>query len=118
MRALVVSSVVMVCLSQTLLGYDIGIMSGAMIFVRKYFDLSDQQTELAVGVTNLVATIGAFLAGSFADSLGRRLVIFISNAAFLLGAAFTAGAWNFESFVVGRVVMGLGVGGGLTIPAV
>uniref|UniRef100_A0A0G4H0R8 Hexose transporter 1 n=1 Tax=Chromera velia CCMP2878 TaxID=1169474 RepID=A0A0G4H0R8_9ALVE len=109
-------AVALACLSEMLLGYDIGIMSGAMVFVSEFFQLNDFQTELAVGVTNLVATVGALGSGLLADRLGRRAMMLISAVFFLVGAIMLAGAWSFWIFFLGRMVMGVGVGGGLTIP--
>eukprot|EP00820_Chromera_velia_P002496 Cvel_16005.t1-p1 / transcript=Cvel_16005.t1 / gene=Cvel_16005 / organism=Chromera_velia_CCMP2878 / gene_product=Putative polyol transporter 1, putative / transcript_product=Putative polyol transporter 1, putative / location=Cvel_scaffold1214:606-3285(-) / protein_length=182 / sequence_SO=supercontig / SO=protein_coding / is_pseudo=false len=112
----VILAITIVCMSSVLLGYDIGIMSGAMLFVRKDFDLNDSEVEVAVGILNFVATVGALLAGRLSDGLGRKAVIGIAALFFLAGAAMLAGAWNYSFFVAGRIVMGFGVGAGLTVP--
>ena len=50
--------VCIVCVACTL-GYDIGVMGGAVIFMSKTLDLSTGKQELAVGCLNFVSGFGA-----------------------------------------------------------
>ena len=78
--ALLVASVCFTSLLGTLLGYDIGIISGAIVFLTKDLSLSTGQAEVVVGSLNLVSAFGALLVGSFADRFGRRAAICLANA--------------------------------------
>ena len=53
-----------------LLGYDIGIMSGAKRLISRDLSLSEPQLELLVGILNLVSGPGGLLSGRLADSMG------------------------------------------------
>lgn len=57
------------------LNSDTGVMSGAMIFVRKEFHISDVKTEVLAGILNLCALIGSLSAGRTSDYVGRRYTI-------------------------------------------
>ena len=46
------------CINSALLGYDIGVMGGAMIFITEEMNLSVEETEVVLGSLNAVAIIG------------------------------------------------------------
>src|SRR6516164_4580683 len=58
-----------------LFGYDISVISGAILFVRRLFQLSSIQTELAVSIVLAGAALGAAVAGYFADWFSRKPVL-------------------------------------------
>ena len=93
-----------------LLGYDIGIMSGAKRLIKQEFHLSEGEMELLVGILNLVSGPGGLLSGRLADSLGRRPCAAIASFVTLLGALLMAMAQSFAVLLTGRVITGLGVG--------
>src|ERR1700722_2995891 len=67
-----------------LFGYDTGVVSGALLFVKKDFGgLSSFQEELITSLLLVGAVVGALLAGRVADLIGRRLPDLL-NAAHLL----------------------------------
>ena len=55
-----------------LLGYDIGCISGILLFVQEEFALSSHQTEVFASAMNLAALFGALFSGWMADKVGRR----------------------------------------------
>jgi SP family galactose:H+ symporter-like MFS transporter len=65
-----------------LFGYDTGVISGALLFVRQSFGLSSTMQELVVSAVLIGAVVGAIVGGILADRLGRRKMI-ISAALFL-----------------------------------
>ncbi|KAI8056162.1 major facilitator superfamily domain-containing protein [Syncephalis plumigaleata] len=93
-----------------LFGYDTGVISGAMLFIEEEFHLSVLQVELIVGATTLGAIFGGFSAGFLSDRFGRRPVTILSSIVFLLGALLMAFAPGYEVLLVGRFVVGIGVG--------
>lgn len=58
--------------------------------------------------------LSALFAGSISDSLGRRPVVLISSVIFIFGAITMAVAQSFEVLIVGRFIVGLGVGSAST----
>ena len=55
-----------------LFGYDTGVISGALIFIKGPFHLSTFDQELVVSVVLLGAAVGALSGGKLADAFGRR----------------------------------------------
>ena len=68
---------------------------------------------IAVAASSLAAIVGANVAGGLADRLGRRMFLLLTNALFLVGGGlFILSQYqaSYAALVVGRVVIGLGVG--------
>nr|XP_004233514.1 probable polyol transporter 6 [Solanum lycopersicum] len=99
-------------------GYDTGVMSGAMIFVRKEFHISDVKTEVLAGILNLCALIGSLSAGRTSDYVGRRYTIVIASFLFFLGSVVMGWGPNYTILLLGRCIAGVGVGFALMIAPV
>ena len=110
MRAAVVLVVACASSFSFLLGYDIGIMSGAKRLIKIDLGLSEGDVELLVGILNLVSGPGGLLSGRLADTMGRRAAAAIACAITLVGALTMAAAQSFAVLLTGRVVTGIGVG--------
>ncbi len=93
-----------------LLTYDIVIMSGAIIFMKKEFNLS----PLGVGFAMTSAMIACFfspsLGGWLCDKLGRKKTLLLSAILFGLSAIGTALPRTIFEFNVFRILGGVGVG--------
>lgn len=73
--------------------------------------------SLITSSTSLGALIGGLFAGLLADRIGRKGVIWVADVLFVLGALWQALAGSVSAMVVGRAVVGLGVGvGSLIVP--
>ncbi|KAI3524608.1 hypothetical protein L1887_03267 [Cichorium endivia] len=101
-----------------LLGYDIGVMSGAVLFIRDSLKISSTQVEILVGSLNVCSLIGSFASGRTSDWIGRRYTIVLAAATFFIGALLMGFATNFGFLMAGRVVAGIGVGYSLMIAPV
>lgn len=108
-------SILIGCMSSLLLGYDIGVFSGAAIYIKERFQLSDVRVETLVGILNLIAGFGGFLIGHIADTKGRKVAMLISSVSFSIGALSMTLAYSYSSLMLGRIVTGVGIGGGLLI---
>ena len=115
MRPVQVASVGFTSLLGALLGYDIGIISGAIIFIRDDLGLSTRQAEVVVGSLNLVSALGALVVGSLADRLGRKGAIALAQLLFVAGTLTMVLSSAFAGLLVGRILMGLGVGCGFVV---
>jgi MFS transporter, SP family, galactose:H+ symporter len=93
-----------------LFGYDIGVISGAILFIRKDFSLSGGMEEIVVSSVLLGSLIGAGIGGVLADRLGRRRLLIITAAVFGLGAIGAALAPGTALLVVARIVAGTAIG--------
>jgi MFS transporter, SP family, major inositol transporter len=94
-----------------LFGYDTGVISGALLYMGE--DLNLTPLSEAVVVSSLLfpgAAFGALLGGRLADALGRRGALFVCAVLFLFGALITAVAPTVIIMVIGRVLLGFGVG--------
>eukprot|EP00467_Chlorarachnion_reptans_P002172 CAMPEP_0114512778 /NCGR_PEP_ID=MMETSP0109-20121206/15176_1 /TAXON_ID=29199 /ORGANISM="Chlorarachnion reptans, Strain CCCM449" /LENGTH=537 /DNA_ID=CAMNT_0001692523 /DNA_START=46 /DNA_END=1659 /DNA_ORIENTATION=+ len=103
------------CVNSALLGYDTGVLSGALLYLRDAMDLSTQQIELLTSSMNYIAIPGCFLAGYIADAIGRTRTLFAASLTFLVGALLMAGANDYGTLFLGRSLIGVGVGCGLAI---
>jgi len=103
------------CAIAVLLGYDIGVMSGAIRGIASTLGLSVVQRQLVVGSLNFVSGIGALAAGALADTVGRRSCLAASMALYTLGSLIMVSAGAFGTMLGGRIVVGLSVGLGMTV---
>jgi len=58
-----------------LFGYDTGVISGALLFLREELALSPTMQGIVVAIVLAGAAIGATAAGASSDRFGRRRVI-------------------------------------------
>lgn len=103
-----------------LFGYDTGVISGALLYIRDDFRSVDKNTwlqEMIVSMAVAGAIIGAAVGGWANDRFGRRTSILVADLLFFAGAVVMASATGPAQLVVGRVFVGLGVGmASLTAP--
>lgn len=93
-----------------LFGFDFAVISGALPFLRKMFDLSPLWEGFLTGSLALGCIIGCLVAGKFADRYGRRPGLMLAAFIFAvssLGMAFSSG---LTVFILMRFAAGIGVG--------
>ncbi|MBV8801465.1 MAG: sugar porter family MFS transporter [Gammaproteobacteria bacterium] len=100
-----------------LFGYDTGVISGAILFIRHDFQLTSLATEITVSAVLLGALIGSAASGHLTDILGRRKILLLVALAFVIGTLTTAFApYNFI-LIMGRIILGIAIGmGSFTAP--
>ncbi|CAL4924569.1 unnamed protein product [Urochloa decumbens] len=101
-----------------LMGYDTGVMSGAMLFIKEDLKTNDTQVQVLAGILNVCALVGSLTAGRVSDWIGRRLTISLAACIFFAGSALMGLAPNFGMLLAGRCVAGVGVGYALMIAPV
>nr|GLL36579.1 polyol transporter 5-like [Ipomoea trifida] len=109
---------ILASMTSVLLGYDIGVMSGASIYIKKDLHVSDVQVELLIGTINIYSLVGSAVAGRTSDWIGRRYTIVLAGVIFFVGALLMGFATGFSFLMVGRFVAGIGVGYALMIAPV
>ena len=97
-------------ISGMLFGYDTGVISGAILFIRSEFNLSPFLTGLVVSAVLIGAIIGALLGGYMAENYGRKKVIIIAAIIFIIGAIFTAVTPDIIFLIFGRIIVGIAIG--------
>jgi SP family galactose:H+ symporter-like MFS transporter len=102
--------VAVAALGGLLFGYDTGVISGAILFIKKSFSLSDQLQEVVVSAVLVGAVIGAAGGGRLADRFGRRRLIILSAIIFSIGAIGTALTPSVALLIAGRIVVGIAIG--------
>jgi MFS transporter, SP family, galactose:H+ symporter len=93
-----------------LFGYDTGVITDAIIFIHRYLRLSTFEQELVVSTVLVGATVGALSGGRLADILARRSMLLITAFVFVAGALICAFTPPLAILVVGRVIVGPGIG--------
>ena len=93
-----------------LFGYDTAAISGAVIFIKQQFSLSTFPEELVVSMVLVGAATAALGGGHFSDRLGRRVTLILTSIIFILGALTCAFANSFTILLLGRTIVGLGIG--------
>jgi sugar porter (SP) family MFS transporter len=93
-----------------LFGYDTGVISGAELFLKKDFTLTSFALEVIVSGVLVGAAIGALGGGRLADLYGRRRLLIATAVIFALGAIICAAASSPTVLIIGRIIVGLGIG--------
>jgi sugar porter (SP) family MFS transporter len=107
---LVYVAVGVAALGGLLFGYDTGVISGAIIFVKSQFSLSAIMEEIVVSSVLGGAMAGAILGGALTNRFGRRKLIILSGIIFTASALGTALAPTVDWLIVGRIVSGVAIG--------
>jgi len=105
---LLVGAVIM--LSGLLFGYDQGVIAGALDGIQNSFGASTTMIQIITSWVTLGALVGALVAGVLADKIGRRVTILLAAVLFTMGALLEAISPNTTILVIGRLVVGFGVG--------
>lgn len=114
-RKFVFACAVFASLNNVLLGYDVGVMSGAIIFIHEDLKISEVQEEILVGVLSILSLLGSLGGGRTSDLIGRKWTMGLAAIVFQLGAAIMTVAPSFTVLLAGRVLAGIGIGFGVMI---
>lgn len=108
------SQVLWICflaaLAGLLFGFDIGVISGALPLIAKEYQLIASQQEWVVSSMMIGAAIATLCSGFLAYRLGRKYALLIAAGAFCTGALICTCALNPDMLVIGRLILGVGLG--------
>jgi SP family xylose:H+ symportor-like MFS transporter len=93
-----------------LFGYDTAVISGAIGFVRDYFDLNSTMMGWVASSALVGCIAGCAAAGFLSDRFGRKKMLILSAVLFALTGAGCAIAENTTGLVIYRIIGGIGVG--------
>ncbi|KAL6522934.1 Sugar transporter [Orobanche hederae] len=96
-----------------LFGYDTGVISGALLYIREDFESVDKKTWLQETIVSMAvagAIFGAAIGGWINDKFGRRISLLAADVLFFVGAIIMSLAPAPSMIILGRIFVGLGVG--------
>jgi MFS transporter, SP family, galactose:H+ symporter len=93
-----------------LFGYDTGVISGAILYIKKEFPIDDATEGLVVSAVTVGALFSALIAGVLADRSGRRLTNIAAGIVFAVASILCAVANSVATLIAGRFLVGCGIG--------
>jgi len=103
------------CLGWAFDSMDTGVVSFVLPKLMAMWKLSPAQVGY-IGSMGLVGmALGAMLAGTIADYIGRKKVFAATLVLYSLGTGACGLAWNYESLLFFRFIVGFGLGGQLPV---
>ena len=108
MRFFVVAAVASI--GGLLFGYDTGVISGALLFIRNEFALSPTMQGVVTSMVLVGAIAGAAMGGGLTDRFGRKPVIIVMAALFAVGSLLSAAATHIWMLLVARLILGIAIG--------
>ncbi|XP_010035723.2 probable polyol transporter 4 [Eucalyptus grandis] len=111
-RRYVFACAVFVSLNTAVLGYDGGVMSGAIIFIQEDLRISDVQIEVLIGCLSVISLFGSIAGGRTSDIIGRKWTMALAAVVFQVGMAVMTFADSFRVLMIGRLLAGVGMGFG------
>ncbi|KAL5729832.1 hypothetical protein ACHQM5_002728 [Ranunculus cassubicifolius] len=102
----------MASMSNFLFGYHIGVMNGPIVSIAR--ELGFEGNSILEGLVVSIFIIGAFIgslgSGSLVDKFGYRRTLQICTIPLILGAILSAQAHSLDEILMGRLLVGLGIG--------
>ncbi|GER70306.1 putative metabolite transport protein YwtG [Weizmannia acidilactici] len=93
-----------------LFGYDTGVISGALLFIKRDLHLTSWTEGVVVSSILFGCMIGAAISGALSDRWGRKKVVLLAATIFCIGALGSALAPNTGILILFRIILGLAVG--------
>ena len=101
---------VVAALGGFLFGYDTGVISGALLFIKPAFHASALQQQAIIGSLLVGAVVGATASGYLADGLSRKWTTVLSGCIYVGAALWSAFASGTTQLIAARFLLGLSVG--------
>lgn len=105
----------------SLFGYDTGIISAVLVYLGT--DLNNRtatasEKEAITSLCSAGAFLGAIIAGLTADKFSRKMAIYVGCVLFTIGAVIQAASYSIVQMVIGRLVVGFGVGSAAMVSSI
>jgi sugar porter (SP) family MFS transporter len=99
-----------IALGGFLFGFDTAVISGAEQSIQKYWNLTTVQHGLTISIALFGTVIGALFGAIPSDRIGRKKTLYFIAFLYLISSLGTALSTNWYSFLLFRLLGGLGVG--------
>lgn len=93
-----------------LFGYDTGVISGALLFIKQDWAISSFIQGCIVSSVLIGAVIGSFSSGKITDKYGRRAVILATAIIFFIGSVASAFSISPIMLMLFRILIGIAIG--------
>lgn len=93
-----------------LFGFDTGVISGALPFLKESWGLSSGQQEWITTAVLIGAFLGALFGGRVTDVIGRKKIIIFTSFIFAVGAIACGAAPTPFILILSRIVLGVAIG--------
>jgi MFS transporter, SP family, arabinose:H+ symporter len=91
-------------------GYDLGNISGALLFIDKKFSLSTTQTEWVATIVVAGSIVGALVASRLANAIGRKPTMLLVALTYAGFAVLSGAAQSLEWLYAARALLGVTIG--------
>ena len=108
MRFILVAAVA--SLGGLLFGFDTGVISGALLFIKNDFVLTSTMQGVVTSMVLVGAVVGASFGGALTDRYGRKPIIIAMAGMFIVGSIVSAAATAVAMLLVGRFILGIAIG--------
>nr|DBA26678.1 TPA: hypothetical protein GDO54_010908 [Pyxicephalus adspersus] len=105
----IVLSSVIAAISGLLVGYELGIISGALLQLHSLLHLNCQQQELVVSALLIGALLASLVGGFLIDYYGRRIAIMVTSCLLGLANLLLITIVSYESLIAGRILIGISI---------
>lgn len=109
---LVMGISIVAAIAGLLFGYDVGVISGALLFIKDTFQMSPSEQGFVVGAVPFGALVASALCGKFNDVLGRRNNLLLTATLFMVGTVGCAFAMSIPFMICARIIIGIAIGVG------
>ena len=101
---------IMASLGGLLSGFDMGVISGALLYINETWPLSPLAQGWLVSSAIVGSVIGAAANGFLADIYGRKKIIIATSLIFIIGSIMCAYASTAAWLIFSRIIIGIAVG--------
>ncbi|NWS48764.1 GTR12 protein, partial [Probosciger aterrimus] len=95
--------------SGLLMGYEMGVISGALLQMSSMLALSCKEQEIVVSSLLFGALFASLTGGFLIDRFGRRLAIIIASSLLVLGSLIILPYESYGLLIVGRIAIGISI---------
>ncbi|XP_039384377.1 solute carrier family 2, facilitated glucose transporter member 12 isoform X2 [Mauremys reevesii] len=96
-------------ISGFLMGYELGLISGALLQLSSILALSCKQQEIVVSSLLIGALLASLTGGFLIDRFGRRIAIIIASCLLVLGSLILILSTSYGILIVGRIAIGISI---------
>jgi sugar porter (SP) family MFS transporter len=109
-NGLLIRAAIIAAIGGLLFGYDTGVISGALLFIKKDLHANATEQEWIVSVLLLGAIVGAAISGYLADKISRKWTKVISGCVYFVAALGCALSISVPMLIGFRLLLGISVG--------
>jgi len=109
-NGLLIRIVAIAAIGGLLFGYDTGVISGALLYIKEDLGAGTFEQQAIVAALLLGAMVGALISGYLADRISRKWTKLLAGCIYVVGALGCALSLTAEMLIGFRFLLGLAVG--------